>query len=207
MNNKHLQPITAADIVERLPLHRSLNESQTALVALAPYWHRWINDAVAQGKLSAACAKSTQLVAWQRDRQHERSGKLTNSGKLIISCNNPSNATLIKQNKQSIIEHLNQAVGNEPHSQKPQKSSNLTTSATTKTVIKVQQLVIRLRFDDTPLALTPNADKSSIRNRAKNLSSATFSAIEACENQTNNENLAKSLNNLARTLRASQRLR
>lgn len=182
--------------MQRLPLHRSLSESQTMLVNLTQHWQLWLNHAADQGGLSSACRQSTRLEAWQISSSDKTASKYSQTkkaslghGKLIISCDNATNATQIKQRQQSLLEFLNKSLAqNNP-------SSPL-----------ISTVVVRLRYDDTQLNLS---DQKSRDSRAAQASAAlmpiaetSIRAIEVCQKTVSNEDLAKSLQQLAATLRS-----
>jgi hypothetical protein len=187
----------AADIVQRLPLHRSLSESQTMLVQLTPHWQLWLNQAADNGDVSSACRQNTQLEAWQASSNRASSNKASSEnskrikpttanpdgGKLIISCDNATNATQIKQLQQSLIDYLNK---------------NLVQSDPTSTLIKT--IAVRLRYDATPVSL--NTHKLLSTKAMTPIAETSIRAIEICQKTVSNQDLAKSLQQLANTLRS-----
>ncbi len=207
MTQFRYQPKTAADIVQRLPLHRSMNASQAALLALTPRWQLWLKQAVAEGKISSTCAETSQLIAWQA-----RAGQ-SRAGKLLIQSNNSANATLLKQHRNSIIEFLNSAADSKrSRSERAQTKATQTTLGSApkeQNILTVEQLVIRLKFDDQQLSLPSQSATSDEDSGPKPLNQQHVeqisNAIEVCKNQTENEKLAKSLENLASTLSAYKR--
>lgn len=215
-----------ADIVKRLPLHRSLDESQSMLVTLTPIWNRWLQSAVNNKKLPRQCATSTFMSAWQAEQS-----------KLVISCDNASNASLIKHQSVQLITYLNRALNdldaNQLSSQltsqlSPQPSpqplnesgkqitENLPNSSTNRTRKKVliKKIVVRLSLSpsDTASLYQDQSTSTSLFNvqstvvddsKKPALSASSLAALENCQTRTNNEALATALKNLTETLKNS----
>ena len=183
MNRNRYKPKTAADIVQRLPLHRSLDESQAGLVTITPAWRDWLSTAVSNNEISSKSADTFQLVAWRTSPKATNRDQI--SGKLVINCLDSTSATLLKQRQSSIIEQLNNRLRErrKPH--------------------VIEALVIRLSLGTAELQLNVTP-KDVTNHHPTTLNEASYGvinrAISACEKQTTNEKLAKSLSNLASTL-------
>lgn len=207
---KNFRTKTVAEIVQRLPLHRSLNESQAVLVKLTPHWLQWLAQAQEQGQISRSCAETTQLEAWQPtalsgktalSEQTALSGQTPASeleGKLIITCDNPANATLIKQHQLSLVEFLNQ------NQKRPSSSADASKQQAAATFIRVNKVTVRLNLNASQLPLSEHVTSSADQKPLVELNESTFGAIQSCQKQSKNEQLAQSLENLANTLRSTQ---
>ncbi len=94
MQNKR-KPLTAAKIINRLPLQQQLNSSQAMLIKLIPVWQKWLLESVAKKLISANCQSNTQLSSLQ-------------NGKLVICCSNSSTASHIKHQQDSLLTFITQ---------------------------------------------------------------------------------------------------
>jgi len=94
MQKKH-KPLTAANIINRLPLQQQLNSSQAIIIKLSPIWHSWAVESVAKNLISVNCLNSTQLTSLQ-------------NGKLVLTCSNSAHASLIKHQQNSLLTFFHQ---------------------------------------------------------------------------------------------------
>lgn len=92
---KKNKPLTAAKIINKLPLQQQLNSSQAMMIKLMPVWQKWISESAAKKLISIRCQSGTQLSSLQ-------------NGKLVISCSNSSYASHIKHQKDSLLTLIKQ---------------------------------------------------------------------------------------------------
>lgn len=175
----------------QLPLARQLDASQAAVVQLTPHWIAWTNEAVLNKRISPSCAQSTRLEAYNTSKSKPSTG-----GKLILSCDHAANATVLKQQQQSIIDFLNLAL---------QQACGRSQAKENQTNLQIAQLVIRLRHRE---SITEPQNKSQAQSQPR-FDQATYSAINeaitGCQKLSKNEALINSLERLAKTLRTFQR--
>lgn len=171
LGSRHRQ-ITAADLVSRLPLSKSLNASQSALVALSPLFYDWMNHPDQQLHLSEACRNSSNLESFRR-------------GQLNITCPTASHASELKHLQESLKNYLNSTY------------CVSTDSGDTKPIDTIKIRVDLLLESRSRSSSSP----SSSKRRAISISNNSIDALNSCSRQVNNPDLADALNRLAQTLR------
>ena len=151
-------------------------------------WNRWTADAVANHKINPHCVAGINLTAWHPQLN---SGNNQRSGVLTISCDNAAFASQINHLQASIVAFLN--------SQQ---------EITKKFVVSSLKVRIRPTNHNTETPAQPESPKQPEEQRAmpsENSLGAIDSAIshaeKASQNQAIDARLAKSLSNLAATLR------
>ena len=169
---KKRSQLTAADIIRRLPLHRQLDAAQAMLVKLSPAWQSWGRQAVTERRLSEDCFLGSQPSSLQ-------------SGVLAVTSNNSANASQIKHQQQSVLEYLH-----------------------LKGFTEIKQLKVRIEHPThsnfghlSELSENPLSSSLISRPPVDIPSQGSLQAIENCEKTVNSDELAKSLNKLANTLK------
>lgn len=191
-NSQSRQPPTAAQILQRLPIHRSLTDAQTILVELTPVLQAWLSYAVEQRIISKHCAETTTLEAWQ-SKTNSTTSPTQSMGKLTISCATSSAANQLKHCQQSMTDFLNKQL-KRPPAPKPNDSCN--------TNLIIDKIAIKLRLSSAH-DLRENPTSSTKKSPAHQPSKNSIAAIEACQKASRSEALANALKKLANTLRNS----
>lgn len=168
----HRRQVTAADLVSRLPLSKSLDESQSMIVALSPIFENWLNSSDQQKRLSAPCRSNSFLSAFQR-------------GQLTIVCCNSSNASELKHLKQSLQAYLN---------------SNYSNSYSCSEAGPINSVKIRVDLSLGSPVKSIFVNSGSQRSEYS-VSKNAIDAIDSCSKQVSDPQLAASLQNLANTLK------
>lgn len=176
---------TAFDVVQRLPLHRSLSQSQQLILSIVPHWQEWLAQRISKHFLSPDCATAVHVSAWQFSNRDN-----TTQGSLVIHCVNPTQATQIRQNQQHLIDYLTQHCA--IFSTKREENRLLLTGI----IVRLQQNNEQLPLATQTTSL--NSNEPSRRNTV--IDEYSLRAINACQKQTRNNALALALQNLSVTL-------
>lgn len=83
--------LSLANILQRLPLHRQLSDSQSKLLKISPAWQTWANANLAKESIS-----EVSLTNYQ-------------SGVLSLACNNATCASQLKHLQTSLLASLKQS--------------------------------------------------------------------------------------------------
>ena len=178
MNDSH-KNIT--QLIERLPLHRQLNETQAMLLKITPIWLRW----------SASHLASIQSL---ETNSLETNGLETISSAPIdisadtlkINCFSSVEASHIKHQQASLIKTLQAAGFSNIKRIKVCMSPTQPLSNNLESLRKEPQLSKQPELDEQHQSFKP--------------SSASIQSIESCGQQTDNSQLSESLRRLAATL-------
>jgi hypothetical protein len=193
-SKKHASHLRAADIIKRLPVHRSMSEAQSTLVLLTPMWNAWLNFALAKNFISSSCLKSANLTGWYPDES-----------KLVISCDHATNASQIKHHAPHITDYLNKKLRDSISTEQLVETSSHP--------IKIKTIFVRISLHSAELPFAnDSANKASVASAQttinssasfKPLSSSAIAALENCHKRVDNEKLAVALKTLTETLKSA----
>jgi len=89
--------LNLANIVQRLPFHQRLSDSQSLILKVTPIWHEWCEQQRnRKGSKQFAAAADTRLTSFD-------------NGVLTLACNNTSTATILKHKNTSLLVALQKA--------------------------------------------------------------------------------------------------
>ena len=177
------QRLDLSAIVKRLPLHRQLGESQTALIELTPIWQTFIRQHLPNWVIDSAVPNNDLAI----------SAELTSYGdhRLTISCSSSIYASQLKHLQTSLLSTLKAgfpAIQSIHIQIKQPKNNNLTSHCDDKASSGAAQ-------QNTTSCLSAQAMIE------RSVSSNTIQSIEHCQKHIANEKLANSLSKLANTLK------
>ena len=175
MKNRHKN---ISQIIERLPLHRQLNETQAMLLKITPIWRQWLENHLPKNQSSED--PSPRLV-------NNSPEPINNSPELIdistdtlnINCFSSVQASHIKHQQTSLLNALNNA-----------GFCNIRR-------IKVS---MSLMSPEPNKSLQPNNQSTPNQQQRSKPSTTSIQAIEHCGTKTDNTQLSESLRRLADTL-------
>lgn len=171
--------LNIASIVQRLPLHRHMSQSQSALVKLSPSWLTW-----SANHLSTELANQVTLTGLQ-------------NGQLVISCANAVSASQIKHQQASLLESLNLSGLANVKRIKIRIDHTYSSTETHST----QCLTEKTESDQQTAHDTSKKNTNPIHINRQNPGSQTIKSIENCQKLTSNDDLSESLERLAKTLK------
>lgn len=173
--------MSLSNILQRLPLHRQLTGSQSALLKLSPLWDKW-----ASANLAKEFVDEISLTNYQ-------------SGKLSLVCSNATCASQLKHQQTSLLVFLNQSGVGEVEKlhirvRHPSHSSDIFDSQTNHETNNQNSSI-----SSTRKSLPQKSENDDIGQTKA--SEPSIKSIENCKKTISNERLAESLTKLAETLK------
>jgi len=175
------QRLNIASIVQRLPLHKHMSQSQSALIELSPIWHAW-----SANNLTSKMATQVSLTSLQ-------------NGQLIVSCANAVSASQIKHQYASLLESLTASGFTNVKRIKVRidHGSSTTDNESTSDNQTISRNDVSAQGSHQSIESANTTRKPTYRAKPN---SKTIKSIEHCQKLTSNDKLSDSLKRLASTL-------